>query len=120
MGRHWWKLLLILLAVLVVFRVPVLVRTIWWLLPLGSGFDDLIDRRPGADLRSALRQVLDEHPDLATEALRREPMRKIVVLLALAALPLLLEGCFWNEQVEANEVGLILGGQGQVVPIPGQ
>ncbi len=36
-------------------------------------------------------------------------MRKIVVLLALAALPLLLGGCFWNEQVEANETGLILG-----------
>ncbi len=43
MSKHWWKILLVLLAILVVFRVPALVRLIWWLLPLGSGFDDLVE-----------------------------------------------------------------------------
>lgn len=35
-------------------------------------------------------------------------MRKVLVLLAAVLLSGLLSGCFWNEQVEANEVGLIM------------
>lgn len=35
-------------------------------------------------------------------------MRKVLVLLAVIVLPGLLGGCFWNAQVEANEIGLIM------------
>lgn len=41
--RHWWKLALALLLVVVLFRVPQTLRLIIFLLPLGSGFDDLIE-----------------------------------------------------------------------------
>ncbi len=41
--RHWWKLALVLVLVVVLFRVPATLRVIVYLLPLGSGFDDLIE-----------------------------------------------------------------------------
>lgn len=41
--RHWWKLVLVLVLVVVLFRVPFTLRLIVFLLPLGSGFDDLIE-----------------------------------------------------------------------------
>lgn len=41
--RHWWKLALGLLLVVVLFRVPQTLRLIVFLLPLGSGFDDLVE-----------------------------------------------------------------------------
>ncbi len=42
-ARDWWKIALVLLVVIVLFRVPATVRIIWYLLPLGSGVDDLVE-----------------------------------------------------------------------------
>ena len=41
--RKWWHWALLFIGIIVLLRIPATRDAIFWLLPLGSGFDDLIE-----------------------------------------------------------------------------